>query len=71
MTVVAADIHHSVGEAKGASTFSMFLVLWSYVLKYETSSFTSTAPCNGLQGSVAEYAANQTRNTLGRAPFYF
>ena len=28
------------------------------------------APCNGLQGAVAQYVANQTRNT-GANPFYY
>ena len=30
-------------------------------LNYQIYSFI--APCNGLQGAVAQYAANQTRNT--------
>ena len=30
--------------------------------KYEIYSFY-IAPCNGLEGAVAQYAANQTRNT--------
>ena len=32
--------------------------------------FFYIAPCNGLQGDVAQYAANQTRNT-GANPFSF
>ncbi len=32
--------------------------------------FLYIAPCNGLQGAVAQYAANQTRNT-GANPFSF
>ena len=40
-----------------------------YVLKYETLTFwmmrhySFKAPCNGLHDVVAQYAANQTRNT--------
>ena len=49
-------------------------------MKYETNTFTApcsglqgavaqyAAYCNGLQGAVAQYAANQTRNT-GMSPF--
>ena len=40
----------------------------SYDLKFmKTYSFKET--CNGLQGAVAQYAANQTRKT-GANPFY-
>ena len=44
--------------------------MWSYmyVLKYDTYSFI--APCNGLQDAVAQYAAEQTRDT-GANPFSF
>ena len=42
---------------------------WSYHLNYEIYSFY-IAPCNGLQGAVAQYAANQTRNTWAN-PFFF
>ena len=38
-------------------------------LNYETYSFY-IAPCNGLQGAVAQYAANPARNT-GANPFSF
>ena len=51
--------------------------MWSYVLKYETNSnlLNETysfyaAPCNGLQGAVAQYAANQDQEQPGE-PFIF
>ena len=43
--------------------------MWSYDLKYETYSFI--APCNGLQGAVAQYAANQNQEHLGETPSLF
>ncbi len=48
----------------GLSKHSVFFLqgMWFYMLKYETYSF------NGLQGDVAQYAANQTRN-IGANPF--
>ena len=35
--------------------------MWSNVLKYDT--YSLKARCNALLGAVAQYAANQTRNT--------
>ncbi len=35
-------------------------------MRYET--FSLIAPCFGLQGAVAQYAANQTKNTMAN-PF--
>ena len=40
----------------------------TFEVQYETYSFC-VAPCNGLQGAVAQHAANQTRNTWAY-PFY-
>ncbi len=53
---------------RGVSKRSVYFLqgMWSYILKYETYPFI--ALCNGLQGAVAQYAANQTRNT-GADPF--
>ena len=54
---------------RGVSTYSIVLHgMWDYVLSYETYSFI--APCNGLQGAVAQYAANRTRNP-GQTPSLF
>ncbi len=52
---------------RGVSKRSVFFLqgMWSYVLKYETYSFV--APCNGLRGAVAQYAAIKP-GTLGRTP---
>ena len=36
--------------------------MWDYIENYETYSF-HTAPCNGLQDAVVQYAANHTSNT--------
>ena len=56
-----------IGAYQSAQFDGQGTCMWS-LLMYVTYSFI--APCNGLQRAVAQYAANQTRNT-GANPFSF
>ena len=52
----------SLSDTQGTSIFCIFLQgMWDYVWIMRPTPFI--ALCNVLQGAVAQYAANQTRNT--------
>ena len=46
--------------------------MWKHVIEVleQYPKLHDVSPCNGLQGAVAQYTANQTRNT-GANPFSF
>ena len=65
--ILYSALSHPMGVSKRLEFFLQ--VLRTYILKYETYSFI--APCKALQGAVAQYAADQIRNTGANPPLFF
>ena len=57
--------HPSLSDAQCVFTYSIFLQVSVTKIR---DLFLYIAPCNGLRGAVAQYAANPARNT-GADPF--
>ena len=71
--IVASYVMHIFATQRSSRHFMIQYFPARYVglcLNYETYCFY-IAPCNGLQGAVAQYAAHQTRNTGGVKPLLF